>query len=294
MANINKLSTKQRLPYCYQLILNDITKRLTDLNKSSSSMHNRMTENLEIQLEINNKLEGSIHSLREKNNDLNVSLTRFKEKAKKEKKAMKETISNLNQRVEHLITDLKLQMVSANKIDSVREKLAGNVKELQIHKEELEKENEEYILTINELKQQIENTKSKGGIHEDGDHREFSQTKTKGTFSDKDDSQHREILGNFISNSVFIEDRKSDWTEHLEKLKKLEKQNQELECELRKMMNISKQDTNNLSEIINQSLDVLNDISITIEVMAPISSTSYSSNQLTISSDKFTGLTKHK
>lgn len=60
------------------------------------------------------------------------------------------------------------------------------------------------------------------------------------------------------------------------------------------MMNISKQDTSNLSEIINQSLDVLNDISITIEVMAPVSSKSYSSNQLTISSDKFDELTKHK
>ena len=60
------------------------------------------------------------------------------------------------------------------------------------------------------------------------------------------------------------------------------------------MMNISKLDTNNLSEIINQSLDILNDISITIEIMTPISSASYSSNQLKISSDKFAELSKHK
>ena len=64
-----------------------------------------------------------------------------------------------------------------------------------MEKEELEKENEEYINTINELKTQIENVKPVSGGHDEFEHWEFSQTKTKGTFSDKDDSQHRFHLG---------------------------------------------------------------------------------------------------
>lgn len=266
-------------------------------------MHNKKHDDMDMQLEINSKLENSILSLREKNNDLNVSLTRFKEKTKKEKHVMKQTINNLNERVQHLVEDLKLQMVSCSKIDTVRQKLWDTVSQLQSDKQQLENENAQSKLTINDLKAQIESAKPSSGGHEEYDHREFSQAKTKGTFSDRDNSQHRYNLGkitvslpqSIITKLLYLEDQKSNWwLEHIEKAKALEKQNQELEWELRKMMNISKQDTSNISEIINQSLDVLNDISITIEVMAPVSSKSYSLNQLTLSQEKFAELEKHK
>lgn len=170
MAGINKTSSKQRLPYCYQLILNETTEKLTSLNKSCSSMHNKINADIGIQLEINNNIESSIHSLREKNNDLNVSLSKFKEKSRKEKRVMQDTINNLNEKVDHLLTDLKLQLTSFNKVDTVRQNLTETLKELQMEKEELEKENEEYINTINELKTQIENVKPVSGGHDEFEH----------------------------------------------------------------------------------------------------------------------------
>ena len=60
------------------------------------------------------------------------------------------------------------------------------------------------------------------------------------------------------------------------------------------MVNISKQDTSNLSEIINQSLDVLNDISITIESLSPVLSTNYSDDHLYIEEEPFNTLLDHK
>jgi hypothetical protein len=60
------------------------------------------------------------------------------------------------------------------------------------------------------------------------------------------------------------------------------------------MVNISKQDTSNLSEIINQSLDVLNDISITIEALSPVLLTNYSDDHLYIEEEPFNSLLDHK
>lgn len=60
------------------------------------------------------------------------------------------------------------------------------------------------------------------------------------------------------------------------------------------MVNISKQDTSNLSEIINQSLDVLNDISITLESLSPVLSTNYSDDHLYIEEEPFNTLLDHK
>lgn len=60
------------------------------------------------------------------------------------------------------------------------------------------------------------------------------------------------------------------------------------------MVNISKQDTTNLSEIIHQALDVLNDISLTIESMAPVMNDYYDDKNLYIEEEQFEFLLEKK
>lgn len=60
------------------------------------------------------------------------------------------------------------------------------------------------------------------------------------------------------------------------------------------MVNISKQDTSNISEIIDQALDVLNDISLTIECMNPVHDEDYQDNYLFIEEESFQALFGHK
>jgi hypothetical protein len=60
------------------------------------------------------------------------------------------------------------------------------------------------------------------------------------------------------------------------------------------MVNISKQDTSNISEIIDQALDVLNDISLTIECMNPVHDENYQDNYLFIEEESFQFLFGHK
>lgn len=60
------------------------------------------------------------------------------------------------------------------------------------------------------------------------------------------------------------------------------------------MVNITKQDTTNISEIIDKSLDVLNDISITIEWMTPLQSDNFSENYLYIEEEEFDKVFAHK
>lgn len=60
------------------------------------------------------------------------------------------------------------------------------------------------------------------------------------------------------------------------------------------MVNISKQDSTNISEIINESLDLLNDISKTVETNSPIIASAYVGNKLTIGNEDFKKLMDHK
>ena len=82
--------------------------------------------------------------------------------------------------------------------------------------------------------------------------------------------------------------------ENLEKLQKLEKENKRLESEINKLSTFSVNDISNFNSIIVNSLEMLSDINKSIEVLAPVSSSSYNSSKLSISSDKFGELLKHK
>lgn len=93
-----------------------------------------------------------------------------------------------------------------------------------------------------------------------------------------------------------MEERKSSSSvsRNTQRIKELEKSNHRLEWELRKLVNISKQDTGNISEIINQALDVLNDISLTIEALAPVLEDHYDEKNLYIEDEPFENLCEHK
>lgn len=111
---------------------------------------------------------------------------------------MEDTINNLNQRVEHLVVDLKYQMMTFTKIDNARQKLYEKFRDLQKKNEALELQASQYLSTINELRTKAEGLKPQPAVIELSDRHYQSQTKTKGTYSDKDDSQQRFNLGNKI------------------------------------------------------------------------------------------------
>ena len=56
----------------------------------------------------------------EKSIELGISLSMNKEQSIKEKKVMEDTINDLNQRIEHLVADLKYQMLTFTKMDNAR------------------------------------------------------------------------------------------------------------------------------------------------------------------------------
>ena len=60
------------------------------------------------------------------------------------------------------------------------------------------------------------------------------------------------------------------------------------------MVNISKQDSTKISEIINDSLGLLNDISKTVEAYTPVIVSAYKSGKLSIAQEEFELLYDHK
>ena len=60
------------------------------------------------------------------------------------------------------------------------------------------------------------------------------------------------------------------------------------------MVNISKQDSTKISEIINESLGLLNDISKTVEAYTPVIVSAYSLGKLEMTKDEFESLFNHK
>ena len=77
-------------------------------------------------------------------------------------------------------------------------KLFDKFKDLQKKNDALELQAEQYLSTINELRTKADGIKSQPAVIELSDRHYQSQTKTKGTYSDKDDSQQRINLGNSI------------------------------------------------------------------------------------------------
>lgn len=175
----------------YQAILEDTDEKLRDLKRHNASSRKEIRSDLDLQIELNQKLEESINKLREKNNLLDVRYSGYKERANSEKSEMLDTIKDLKERNSNLMKNLKLQMTSTTKIDNARQKLSDRCKELQREKDELAAENEEYVNTINELRQRLDTMKSGSEGHGDRESRDnFRMEKTKGTFSDKDDSHN--------------------------------------------------------------------------------------------------------
>lgn len=80
-------------------------------------------------------------------------------------------------------------MTSTSKIDEARQKLSEKLKVLEKQKGELEQENEEYVGTINELRHRVETMKS-----QEESPQNFQLEKTKGTFSDRDQSHDKSMF----------------------------------------------------------------------------------------------------
>lgn len=100
------------------------------------------------------------------------------------------------------------------------------------------------------------------------------------------------IYNNLVFN--IEEEWKSDndlfCSRHVHKINELEKSKNQLEYDLRKIVNITKQDTTYINEIISHALDVLNDISLTIEALGPVSENYYDEKNLYIEEDAFDSL----
>ena len=71
-------------------------------------------------------------------------------------------------------------------------------------------------------------------------------------------------------------------------------ENKRLESEISKLANLSTNDISNINSIVLESLEMLSDISKSIEILTPVTSSSYSSSKLSIASDRFNELLKHK
>ena len=106
----------------------------------------------QFKVEHSSKSNDSFGNEEEKSAELNLSLSMYKEHSIKEKKAMEDTIKNLNEKVEHLTQDLKYQMLAYTKIDNVRQKISDQLKEMKKNNKELEAKNQKYLYAINELK----------------------------------------------------------------------------------------------------------------------------------------------
>ena len=77
-------------------------------------------------------------------------------------------------------------------------KLFDKFKDLQKKNDSLELQAKQYLSTINELRTKAEGIKSQPAVIELSDRHYQSQTKTKGTYSDKDESQQRINLSSSI------------------------------------------------------------------------------------------------
>ena len=244
----------------------------------------------------NKELEANIGNLKHENSELNLRWSSLQQKIKNSVQTKNESspqsprkteeIKNLREKVNYLNRTLRIQITSTNKIDKIRQKLSEKVKLLKNENENLNKSNTQYLSTIRSLEIQWEQLKPalNPEFSKNEDERNLFE-KTKGTSNDKDNSN---FIGSFSSKTpVKGQDKTSFCSRHIQRIEELEKSNQQLELDLRKMSNISKQETNNLNSIITQALDVLNDISLTIEALSPVNIDYYDDKNLYIEDEAF-------
>lgn len=138
----------------------------------------------------------------------------------KEVKSLKEKVNNMNQ-------TLRMQILSTNKIDKIRQKLSNKVKILQTENESLLKDNTDYMSSINNLKIELENFHQ---VKLDGSQNEGERIileKTQSTLNDKDNSHLNPPF--FELNSPQVQGKRSFCHQHTQRIKELEKSNIQLE-----------------------------------------------------------------
>jgi hypothetical protein len=123
--------------------------------------------------------------LQEEKNLLDTRLTSLRKKSDSEKSHLVESIKNLKERNANLTKNLRMQMVSTNKIDNIRQKMSDRWKELTLKNQELEN-------SIIQKNVEIESLNKKLGGGDTLEHMQFE--KTKGTLSDKDETTKEHTL----------------------------------------------------------------------------------------------------
>ncbi|CAI2368753.1 unnamed protein product [Moneuplotes crassus] len=259
-----------------------------DFNKKlEASLKFLKARNLELEEIVKEKnlkqiqTEAKISALHNKNIELNELIESLKQKTDESKPNLnnkKDIIQLYKEKIQNLSKSIRMQMVSTNNIDQVRQRLSDKLKVLKNENENYKQINQELNIKVEELTAQIQSVKIESNQNEE---EKLQFERTKNTYTDKDAS-HTD------------QDKASICSRHTQKIKELEKSNTQLEYEIRKMANISKQETNNLSDIINQSLDVLNDISLTIQNLRPINRQYYADENLYIQKANFNSLVAHK
>jgi len=171
---------------------------MRDLKRHASSAK-RLKSDLDVQTDLNNKLESSINKLREENSLMDLRFSNLKKRLDTENIKMVEEVKNLKERNSNLMLNLRMQMTSTTKIDNARQKMSNRVKDLMKANQVLVDQNQEHIITIETLKEQLEG-KSPSGYESPG---YMHSDKTKGTIGERDYSQpmkREELKGNLELN----------------------------------------------------------------------------------------------
>jgi len=145
---------------------------------------------------------------------------------------LKEKIVNLNK-------TLKMQIVSTNKIDSIRQKLSDKLKAAKTDNEELSNLNAELKSRIEQLEAKIEELHVQAEQlkvpRSPGEGERLLFEKTKGTYNDKDHSDTGKLNYDSRILNITDNDKASFVKRQTQKIKELEKSNHQLECEIRKV-----------------------------------------------------------
>lgn len=193
--------------------LEDSLEKLREENQMLGQRYSSYKEKVEHQ---KGEFMDTIKKLKEENkekvesdkSELLDTIKRLKRKNKEiedsDKGQLLDAIKNLKEKNTNLMQNLRIQMTSTNKIDAIRQKLSEKCKDLTKQKEELINENEEFVITINQLREQLDNRKNSdiSGDAMSPDHMQLE--KTKGTFSEKEDTQDGMVSKKISRFSFFV------------------------------------------------------------------------------------------